>query len=119
MVGAVALTRALAEGGRVLWEPADRPRLRVTPVWAEALRRAAPEVRDVLRRTVAFREQIESARGGPIIPYLLLPDAPAPREGACISCGTAIAGGLRCEACLAAVYVALDEVPPAIIAAGD
>jgi len=112
MVGAVALIRALAEGGRVLWEAAEKPRLRVSPIWADALRRAAPEVRDVLRRAVAFRKQLESAQGGPIIPYLLMPEAPAPRAGTCISCGAATHGRLRCGTCLAAVYVALDMAPP-------
>lgn len=118
MVGTLALARALADGGRVVWEPADKPRLHVALGWAAALQRAAPEVRDVLRRAVAFRKQLESARGGPIIPYLLLPDAPAPREGACISCGADIHGRLRCAACLAAVYVALGEPWPSMIAVG-
>src|SRR5262245_45896444 len=53
----------------------------------------------------AFGQQIdtwerEGCRG---IPVLVLPSSPAPRCGACISCGIAIDDGWRCAACLAAV----------------
>ena len=107
MAGVVTLAHALAEGGRVVWEPADKPRLRVAARWAEGLYREADEVREVLRRAVVFRCQIETFAGGPIIPYLALPDAPTPRLGACISCGYP-ARGWRCLPCLAALYLALD-----------
>jgi hypothetical protein len=107
VAGVVTLAHALAEGGRVVWEPADKPRLRVAERWAEGLHREADEVREVLRRAAMFRHQLGTSAGGPIIPYLALPDAPAPRLGACISCGGS-APRWRCLLCLAAVYIALD-----------
>lgn len=109
MVALTALARALADGGAVVWEPVDRPRLRVAPGYAETLRREAGDVREVLRRAVAFRRQLGVAAGGPIVPFLVLPEAPAPRPGACISCGVSLPAGQswRCRPCLAAVYIAL------------
>ena len=78
MAGVLTLSRALVAGGVVVWEPEDRPRLRVLPIHADALRRDAHEVCDVLRRAVAFRAQI-AAWDRPAIPLLVMPDAPTPR----------------------------------------
>lgn len=112
MGGVLTLSRALAEGGVVVWEPADKPRLRVARAYADAIRREADEVREVLGRAVSFRQQLDRAADWPRIPLLVLPEAPPPRLGACISCGKAIPAGWRCGICLAAVYVALGAVPP-------
>ena len=110
MVGAMTLSQALAAGGAVIWEPADKPRLRVASTFAAALRREADGVREVLRRAAVFKAQLEAAAGKPVVPYFLLPGAPPPRLGACISCG-AVCQGWRCLPCLVAVYVALDAIP--------
>jgi hypothetical protein len=109
--GVLTLSRALTDGGQVIWEPVDRPKLRVASAYTGALRRDAEEVREVLRRAVAFRRQVQRSLGGPL-PLLVLPDAPEPRAGACISCGTPISGGWRCGPCLVAIYAALDAPPP-------
>jgi hypothetical protein len=108
MVGIVTLSQALADGGRIVWEPADRPRLHVPSRWTAALHREAPEVREVLRRAVAFRAQI-AGWDRPAIPLLVMPDAPTRRADACVSCG-AMSSRWRCLPCLAAVYIALDDL---------
>ncbi len=110
MVGAMTLSRALAAGGAVIWEPPDKPRLRVAPTFAESLRREADGVREVLRRAAVFKAQLDAEAGGPVVPYFLLPGAPPPGLGACISCGAA-SRGWRCLPCLVAVYVALEAIP--------
>lgn len=112
MAGPVMLARALADGGRVVWDPPERPRLRVTPAWAVLLRNDTGAVRAVLERAVCFRHQIEASRYRPGLPCLILPHAPAPRHGACISCGAPVGHGWRCAPCLVAVYIALEAVPP-------
>jgi hypothetical protein len=115
----LALSRALAEGGAVIWEPRDRPRLRVGAQWAAPLRRDTGPVREILRRAVTFRAQIEDSLGGPVVPYLVLPGAPECRAGRCLSCGSPASSGWRCSLCLAAIYIALGHLTllPEIIAA--
>ena len=108
MAGVLTLSRALIAGGTVLWEPPDRPRLRVLPIHAEALRSDARDIREILRRAVVFRAQIASWQGS-VIPLLFLPEAPAPRSGACISCG-ANSSQWRCLCCLVAIFIALDDL---------
>ena len=61
-------------------------------------------------RVTAFQAQVErwatAERVG--VPLLVLPGAPEPRIGACLSCGTAIErDGLRCRLCRHAVAVVL------------
>jgi hypothetical protein len=71
---------------------------------------------EVARRLVAFTSQLEAwtAAGCPGVPLLVLPDAPAPRAGSCVSCGVAIpAGGWRCASCRGAVELALGLSPMA------
>lgn len=111
MVSVRALAEALAHGGQVLWDRPDRPRVRVPARWVDAVRGEPEVLREVLRRTIEFRRQLAKAAGGPIIPYLLLPSAPAPRLGTCISCGTAIPSGWRCAICLLAVRIAIGAKP--------
>jgi tubulysin polyketide synthase-like protein len=101
-----------------------RPVSKVKPEELEALRQYKPEVlallvRELSRpvpdssRTSTFRSQLEawiqSGRVG--VPLLVLPDAPPPTEGRCISCGVALASDQtwRCPACLEAVKAALAE----------
>ncbi len=77
--------------------------------------RETPPSEELARRVAAFRAQIEAwaARSGRIgVPLLVLPGAPEPRLGRCISCGQAIPEGWRCSVCLQAVYVALETPPP-------
>lgn len=110
MGGAVTLSRALVAGGQVIWEPGDRPRLLVPPFYAGAIRGELEEVRKILARAVVFRRQLDAAQGRPNVPLLILPEAPATRTGACISCGKVIAQGWRCPVCLTAVLLALNDV---------
>ncbi len=65
-------------------------------------------------RVAAFRRQIEDwATSGRVgVPVLVLPGAPEPRLGRCISCGQEIPEGWRCFVCLQAVYLALGIAPP-------
>jgi hypothetical protein len=75
----------------------------------EAIRQEADEVREVLRRAVVFRRQLDASAGRPFVPLLVLPEAPSFRFGACISCGVQTERW-RCPFCLAAVYLALGDV---------
>jgi hypothetical protein len=113
MGSVLALARALANGGEILWDQPDRPRVRVPAPWVDAVRGEPEVLREVLRRAVEFRRQVAQAARGPIIPYLLLPSAPAPRLGACISCGVAIPSGWRCAICLLGVRIAIGVKPAA------
>ena len=119
MEGIVSLSRALADGGAVIWEPRDRPRLRVGAQWAASLRRDNGPVREILRRAVIFRAQIEDSMGGPIVPYLILPGVPECHVGQCLSCGSPATSGWRCSLCLVAIYIALGHLTllPEIVAA--
>src|SRR5437870_5814491 len=115
MVAVTALAtfvRALAAGGVVKLETTP-PSVRMAPQWLDLLRerpeQEGAELREVLRRAAVFRGQLELSGDGPIIPYLILPDVPPPRLGACISCGIALQGSWRCPVCLLAVYIALDN----------
>lgn len=113
MTALTTFARALTEGGEVEWG-CTPPRLRVAKKWASALRDqpepARAELREVLRRAVVFRRQLEASAGGPLIPYLALPEAPVARLGVCISCGIAIDSHWRCGVCLLAVHIALGTV---------
>jgi hypothetical protein len=110
VVGVDALTRALAEGGQVIWDPTDRPTLRVGARWAEVLRREAAEVREVLGRAAEFRRQLQVATGTPVVPLLVRPGYRDQPEAGCVSCG-ARTTTFRCPACLLAVWIALDLTP--------
>lgn len=98
------LARVLARGGEVVWDSAP-PRLRVSSQWAAVLRQhpdeLRAEMRDVLRRAVIFPRQHQEANGGPVIPYFMLPEAPALRAGTCISCLRL----WRCQLCTALAIV--------------
>lgn len=68
-----------------------------------------PLTPEVTRRAKLFGKQIDAwiAADRIAVPLLLLPDAPEPTRGHCVSCGSTIEEGWRCEACLAAISVAL------------
>jgi len=113
MTALTAFAQALADGGEVQLG-ARPPSVRMAPKWLELLRERPEheraELREVLRRAAVFRRQLEMSGDTPIIPYLILPDIPSPRLGACISCGVAVLGRWRCPVCLMAVYIALDNM---------
>jgi hypothetical protein len=113
MIALATFARALADGAVVQLETTP-PSVRMTPKWLNLLReqpeRERAQLREVLKRAALFRQQLELAGDGPIIPYMILPDIPSPRLGACISCGVAVQGSWRCPVCLMAVYIALDDM---------
>ena len=115
------LARVLEAGGTWMSD-SQRPRIRyprnlramveanraVLRHLVEGLSIAPPEIS---RRAADFRGQVSawvsSGRAG--VPLLVLPDAPVPRLGRCVSCGEPISKDQwRCRPCLLAVYLALD-----------
>ncbi len=109
-MGAVTiLAETLAHGGRVLWDPLERPRLLLPRGIRERLEPDRETIREVLRRAVVFREQANAfIRRGQALPILALPEHQG-REG-CISCGCSVdGGGFRCAVCALAVKLALEE----------
>jgi hypothetical protein len=117
MAAVLTLSEALNQGGMVVWEPPDRPRLRVARRWVEAIQRDEVEIREVLRRAVLFRKQLEAAASGVVTPYFLLPECGEVRSGQCISCGEELPEPknavrrprVRCLPCIAALYLAFDQ----------
>lgn len=107
MTAVAVLTEALARGGKVVWEPPDRPRLLAPPSLHKAIKADGATVREILRRAAIFREQA----GTPgLCPILALPDCP--HGDGCLSCGATIAPGhFRCELCALAVKLALGATP--------
>jgi hypothetical protein len=70
----------------------------------------APDDPEVARRLAAFTSQLEAwtTAGRLGAPLLVLPDAPVPRAGSCVSCGATIPEpGWRCEPCRHGVELAL------------
>ena len=105
MTAVAVLTEALARGGKVVWEPPDKPRLLAPPSLHQALKADRETVKEILRRAAIFREQARTP--GPL-PLLALPEHQG-RDG-CLSCGTPIdRGRFRCKACTLAVKLALEE----------
>ncbi|MBI4391131.1 MAG: hypothetical protein HY575_04550 [candidate division NC10 bacterium] len=108
MGGVIALKEALALGGRVVWNPPERPRLLVPAGHRDRLLADRETIREVLRRAVIFRAQARTT--GPL-PILALPDAPLDGPG-CMSCGSwAEPDHFRCAVCALAVALALDVEP--------
>jgi len=111
MNAVVILTEALARGGKVVWDPPDRPRLLAPPRLHQAIKADRGTVKEILRRAATFREQARRfIQHGRLLPILALPDRP---EGdGCLSCGAALEGRpYRCELCALAVKLALEEIP--------
>ena len=111
MTGVAVLTEAMTRGGKVVWDPPDKPRLLAPPSLHQALKADRETVKEVLRRAAIFREQATRfVREGRALPILALQDRP---EGdGCASCGTPLNGRrYRCEVCALAVALALEGTP--------
>lgn len=111
MTAVAVLAEALARGGKVVWEPPDKPRLLAPPSLHEAIKADREAVREILRRAAIFREQAARfIREGKALPILALPDHRA--YDGCWSCGVTVeAGHFRCDVCSLAVNLALDGAP--------
>lgn len=109
MTAVAVLTEALTRGGKVVWNPPDRPRLLAPPSLHEKIKADRETVKEILRRAAIFREQAWGfIRQGRPLPILALPEHPG-GEG-CSSCGSVLAGRrYRCEVCTLAVRLALEE----------
>lgn len=107
MTAVEVLTEVLAKGGKVVWDPPDKPRLLAPPSLHEAIRGDRETIREILRRATVFRSQVQQP--GPWVP-LALPGAPNLRDG-CLSCGVPLDPGRtwRCEVCALAVALALES----------
>ncbi len=76
--------------------------------------RAVIDLKEVVRRTTIFREQIESwAKAGRVgTPTVTLPGNASQTVGDCISCGCPLTHGTwRCPTCTAALYEAISIRP--------
>ena len=115
------ITRLYGSGGKLVAD-AQRPRLvipaKLKPLFIKNKARLMRSIllHDIPRRTEAFRRQLrtwaESGRAGDIVPTLVLPNAPEPKAGLCISCGTKVGPGIwRCDTCRISVLNALAENP--------
>ena len=111
VTAAVTLVRALGAGGRVIWEPADRPKLRLPQGWGARVDQDIAGARAVMERAVVFHRQLDVTHRSPVIPFLTLPGIEA-KPGQCISCGEELAraGNWRCIPCLTAVLIAIDDM---------
>jgi hypothetical protein len=109
--GVVVLVEAVRSGVRLVWDP---PRYRGPAIALAKVKQSPDAARQVLRRAAAFRTQLEAWRGSSRIgvPVLVLPEAPVPTIGQCISCGEPIAAqAWRCAVCLLAVELVLGLTP--------
>ncbi len=111
MASPMMLTRALADGGSVVWDPPERPRLRVAPAWAARLRDEAATCGGArTRRVLPPSDRGHPAPGCPSLPR----PAHCPRAARWVLplvWGTGWPQ-LALRACLVAVYIALEAVPP-------
>ena len=111
--GATALGEALARGGRVVWDPPERPRLLVPRELRPTVEADREAVRAIMERAAVFREQAQRfIREGRGFPFLALPEAKG-RDGGCLSAGASVdeARHFRCPLCMVAVRIALDMLP--------
>ena len=111
MTAVAVLTKALARGGKVVWDPPDRPRLLAPPSLHEAIKADRATVKEILRRAAIFREQADRfVRSGGLLPILTL--TAEDTGGGCISCGEGRCGNrYRCAVCTLAVKLALEGKP--------
>lgn len=105
------LAEALAHGGRVVWDPPERPWLLLPKGVRERLEPDRETIREVMRRATVFRAQAAGfIREGRPLPTLVLPGHRGDRG--CISCGApAGPGPFRCPVCALAVALALEVEP--------
>jgi len=109
MGGIEALTQALASGGEILWDPPDKPKIIAPKTSIKQIRGDIQVVREVLRRAVIFRSQIDG--DGPF-KLFILPEGKDSDAG-CISCAVNIpVEDIRCPLCQAAACIALGITPP-------
>ena len=113
------MTKVYASGGRLVADPA-RPRIMVpadlkplVEAHLDLLRRTV-HLDEIPRRTKAFRDQLvawsRSGQAGNVVPTLILPGAPGPQSGHCISCGVTVSRRRwRCDTCRIAVLDALSH----------
>ena len=108
-MGAVTvLAEALAHGGKVVWEPPERPKLILPKGVRERLEPDRETVKEILRRAAIFREQaLTFIKEDRPLPILSLPEHPG--RGGCLSCGTPVERShFRCDVCTLAVVLALN-----------
>jgi hypothetical protein len=108
-MGAVTvLAEALAHGGKVVWEPPERPKLILPKGVRERLEPDREAVKEILRRAAIFREQaLTFIREGRTLLILCLAEHPG--RGGCLSCGTPLdSRTYRCSICTLAVTLALE-----------
>jgi len=111
MTAVAVLTEALARGGKVVWEPPDKPRLLAPPSLHQAIKADRDTVKEILRRAAIFRDQAQQfileGRALPILAFLDRVEG----DG-CWSCGVPVEPQhYRCEVCALAVALALEERP--------
>lgn len=107
MTAVGVLVEALTRGGKVVWDPPNRPRLFAPPSLHEAIRADRKTVKEILRRAAILR--VQATTYGPC-PLLALPEHPG--AGGCLSCGDPVdAGHFRCPLCALAVRIALQMMP--------
>jgi hypothetical protein len=108
MGGVEALTKALSSGGEILWDPPDKPKIVAPKASIKQIRGDIQAVREVLRRAVLFRSQIDG--DGPF-KLFILPEGKDSDAG-CISCAVDIpVENIRCPLCQTAAWIALDITP--------
>jgi len=107
--GVAILTDALSKGAEIVWEPADRPRLKVPRGMAILFQGEEETTREVLRRAAMFREYLN--KPGYSL-FFKIPGAKI-REGFCSTCGAGPPLGRdagRCQICNTAASIALGDV---------
>jgi len=103
------LAETLTHGGKVLWDPPERPKLILPKGVRERLEPDREDIKEVLRRAAIFREQaLTFIQEGRALPVLTLPGQDG--DAGCWSCGAPVeTGHFRCEPCALAVKLALEE----------
>lgn|SRR5574341_172032 len=104
MTGVAVLTKALARGAYVVFDPPDKPKLIAPPSLHDAIKADRGTVKEILRRAAILHRQAQTP--GPL-PVLALPEHPG--ADGCISCGDPVdAEQFRCPLCSLAVKIALE-----------
>ena len=100
--------RPAADGQALVVTPKSRLTLEVR----EAILARKPELLALLTRVQAFKDQMSAwvAADRWAVPMLVMPGAPDPRWGFCVSCVASLtpAEGWRCVTCLAAIDATFD-----------